>query len=268
MVYGFYLLCALMVVIYALSTVWHYQAFFSPKHDGLIAARIYFGFGVIIQFSCLMLLGKWNHRYPFATGAEGLLFCSWLVAMIHVVVDILSPKRGGLGFFTVLPITLVVLLASFMIQPISDLPAQYRGALFSFHVVTSLSAYASFSVAAILAALHIILFRKLKAKSFDVFFRRLPPLDVLEKNSALWIMMGSVWMGIAAVIGHVWVASQTQVKGMSPAEWFIFLLLVCYVFALAARRFLSFRGVKFSYAVVCGFVYLVLTQVLSIHGFK
>jgi len=267
MIYTFYLLCAVMVFSYGFSSAWYYQVFFSEKSEKLSPARIFFVAGLGVHFLCLLFLSRFNHRYPFATGPEGLLFGCWLVALVHMGVEILSPRRGGLGFFTALPVTLVATLASFLVSPISQVPQDYRGALFSFHVVTSLAAYASFSIALILASLHLVLFKRLKNKVFDVFFKHLPPLDVLEKNSALWLLMGVVWMSLAGIIGHLWVVKQTQQTGMTPSEWLIFVLLFYFFFVLLCRRFFSFRGARFSYSVVLGYFYLLFLLIFSVHGF-
>lgn len=271
MVYLFYLIGGLSVACYGIATLLYYRGFFSlTKKEGSSAdtkTNTVFIVGLLFHFLVLLLLGKLNQRYPFATPAEGLLFCAWLLSLIHVGVEILSPKRGSLGLFTSIPITLATLLGMYWVKPLSELPHQYLGSLFSFHIVSSLTAYVCYTIATILATMHLVLSHKLKKKSFDVYFKRLPPLEVLEKNSALWVYLGSLCMLLASYLGWRWVHLNADSPGMQPAEKFIFIIFIVYFGAIVARKFFGVRGAFFSINVLVGFALLLVLQIFSIHGF-
>jgi HemX protein len=137
----------------------------------------------------------------------------------------------------------------------------------AFHIVISLSAYACFSIGSILSLMYVLLFRKLKNKEFDVYFQNLPSLTVLERFSAVWVLIGVVFMTTASLIGTYWSWSSFPDATMSPREIGIYSVLVLFTLALLSHKFFQFKGVRFAIASLIGFGLLVLTQILQVHGF-
>jgi ABC-type uncharacterized transport system permease subunit len=267
MTFGFYFLCLLVFGCYVFTTVSYWQVFSREEEQYISRARIFLWISLGLHGLLLLLLAWLNRRYPFATAGEALLFCSWLVGGAHLASEFFSRSKP-LGIFTLLPTTLGVFISIFLVQPVSELPARYHGAFFSFHIVTSLTAYACFAVATILAAMYILLFRKLKSKDFDVFYRRLPPLENLEQLSAVWVLLGSAFMIISPLLGRIWVMRQSAGEsGMSARELGIFLVMFLFLGILAGRKFFRLRGIRFTVCVIIGFVLLLMTHLLNVHGF-
>src|SRR5690606_40634004 len=86
----------------------------------------------------LMHLGFYLGRCPLGTFGEGLLFLAWILGTIHFLSEKLADTRR-LGLFTLLPTTLCVVGAVFLLRPDYALPEQLRSSLLVFHIVASLA---------------------------------------------------------------------------------------------------------------------------------
>jgi len=266
MIYSFYILCLLVLGSYVITTASYWQLFFKEQAQYLSRVKILLLLSIGLHGLLLLLLAWMNQRYPFATAGEALLFCAWLVGGAHLASEFFSQSKT-LGVFTLLPTTIGVLISIFLVEPVSVLPVKYQGAFFSFHIVTSLAAYACFAVSAILSVMYILLFKKLKDKEFDVIFRKLPPLENLEQVISIWVYLGSVFMILSPLIGRIWVLRHSPDSGMSSRELGIFLVMFLFLGALIGRKFFGFRGIRFAVCIITGFVLLLLTHMLRVHGF-
>jgi HemX protein len=121
-------------------------------------------------------------------------------------------------------------------------------------------------MAAILAGLYLLLHRKLKHKDFDLTFRKLPPLDKLDRLSANWSFLGSSTMVMSSVIG-IWWVRKDGLAGMTGKELAIYLVLAVFLSAAVSRRLFGLRGRPHALLILSGFLLLLLTNLAGTHGF-
>lgn len=250
-----------------LVCLWFYgQLFFSEdesKQSGWAKASL--GIALLAHTGLLFGLAAQYQRCPLWTQGEALLFLAWMLVIIHVVSE-WSASTRRLGFFTLGPAAVCAMAALAFLGRDLMLGANYRSSWFIFHIVASLAAYAAFSLAAVLAALYLTLHRKLKNKTFDITFRKLPPLDRLDKLSAMWAFLGTLLMLVSSIIGAWWVR-RDGLHGMSPREIGIFVVLAIFMIAAGARRVLGWRGRRHAIWVLIGFGALLLANLAGLHGF-
>ncbi len=220
---------------------------------------------LLLHFGLLVVLGAEFHRCPLWTQGEALLFLAWMLGAIHFLSEWSADTRR-LGFFTIGPAALCATASLFFLNAPLILDSEYHSPYFIFHIVASLASYASFSLAAVLAVLYVILHRKLKQKTFDLTFRKLPPLEKLDKLTANWVFLGTLLMLVSSAIGAWWVR-RDELRGMSPPEIGIFAVLAVFLGISAARRFLGWRGLRHARWVLAGFGLLLLENLIGLHGF-
>jgi ABC-type uncharacterized transport system permease subunit len=261
-------LLKVLVPIAYLATLAAYAGLFFSVDEARYSGKAKAGLvlSLLLNTALLLVLGYHFNRCPLGTYGEGLLFIAWILGVIHFLSEWLADTRR-LGFFTLLPIALCAVAASFLLKPDYAFPPEFRGSLLVFHVIASLAAYACFVMAAILAVMYVTLDRKLKHKSFDITFRKLPPLEKLDKLSANWSFLGSATMVVSSVIGIVWVR-KTGLAGMTYRELGIYLVLAVFVGAAASRKLFGMRGRRHAFTILIGFVILLLTNFLGTHGFQ
>jgi HemX protein len=262
------LLTGLLPLAYAASLVAYGRVFFIEKSEGQGAgfASLTFLAALGLHTLLLVLLAATHHRCPLWTQGEALLVMAWLLGLVNLVSEWSAGSRR-LGLFTLTPVALISSGALFFLGEELTLGEQYRSAWFIFHIVASLAAYAGFFLSAVLTCLYLVLHRKLKNKEFDVFFRKLPPLDRLDKLSAVWSTLGTGMMLISTGIGITWVR-QAGLGGMGAREWSILLVLAAYGSVAAARRLLDWRGQRHARLLLASFILLILVNLLGTHGFR
>lgn len=245
-----------------------YAGLFFSLDEARFAAKARAGLVVSLALNTalLLLLGWHYQRCPLGTYGEGLLFIAWMLGIINFLSEWLADTRR-LGLFSLFPIALCALAASFLLDPGYALPPELRSSFLVFHIAASLASYACFAMAAILAVMYLILHDKLKHKRFDIAFRKLPPLDKLDKLSANWSFLGSATMVMASVIG-IWWVRKDGLEGMTPRELGIYLVLAVFLGAALARRLFGARGRRHAIVILIGFAVLLLTNFLGTHGFQ
>ena len=259
------LLKGLLPVAYLICLWFYGQLFFSADETKQSRwAKLSVAIAVCMHTALLFSLAAQYHRCPLWTQGEALLFLAWMLAIVHLLSEWSADTRR-LGFFTLGPAAFCATVALSFLGKELMLDAQYRSSWFIFHIVASLAAYAAFSLAAVLAALYLTLHRKLKLKTFDLTFRKLPPLDKLDKLSAMWSFLGTLLMLASTVIG-VWWVRRDGLHGMSPREIGIFVVLAIFLFTAAARRTLGWRGRRHAIWILAGFAALVLANLAGLHG--
>jgi ABC-type uncharacterized transport system permease subunit len=256
----------LVPAAYAAAVIIYARLFFSEdeaRHARKAQAALVGSLTLHTAF--LVLLGLRLQRCPLGNFGEGLLFIAWILALIHLLSEWLADTRR-LGLFTVLPAAWCAVVGVFLQGEEYAFPPELRSSLLVFHIAASLASYACFSMAAILSGLYLLLHRKLKHKDFDLTFRKLPPLDKLDRLSANWSFLGSATMVASSVIG-IWWVRKDGLAGMTAKELGIYLVLAVFLGAGLARRLFGLRGRPHALAVLAGFFVLLLVNLVGTHGF-
>lgn len=209
-----------------------------------------------------------QRRCPLMTRGEALLFSAWMLTAFHFLNERFTQTRS-LGVFTLLPaFGCVVLGVIFRDAGMGEDPG-YDSALFVFHIAASLTAYVCYCIAAVMAALYVLLHRRLKTKQFDVAFRKIPPLERLDRIAAVWAFTGSIALLLGGGMGAFWMWMQPGIEvGATLAP--ILIVLLIFLGSAAARRLCGWRGLRHILLILTGFGALMLASVLSFlrfHGF-
>lgn len=258
---------ALLPVAYGF-TLWVYGRLFFTEDEARYdqKARLSFWLTLGAHTVLLFALGGYYRRCPLGNQGEALLFMAWMLAIIHLLSESTAETRR-MGFFTLGPITVCTVAAAlFGNSPFAGLEG-HASSWFIFHIVAALVSYAGYCLAAVLAVLYLVLHNRLKQKKFDLTFRKLPPLDKLDKLSAMWAALGSITMLMSSLIGFLYVR-HAKLEGMQPRELAIYLVLVVFGFTALSRRAWGWRGRRHAQMVLFGFALLLLTNLLGTHGFK
>ena len=258
----------LVPLAYLVTTIIYARLFFTTE-ESRFAGKAQTGLAVslALHIAFLIVLGMQLRRCPLGTVGEGLLFLAWIVGTIQFLSEWLADTRR-LGLFTVLPTALCVVVGVFFLRPDYALPENLRSSsLLVFHIVASLASYACFAMASILASLYLVLHGKLKHKNFDITFRKLPPLEKLDKLSANWSFLGSANMVVASAIG-IWWVRKTNMAGMGLNELAIYLVLAVFLGAGVSRRLFGLRGKRHAIVLIAGFCVLLLINLIGTHGFS
>ena len=187
---------------------------------------------------------------------EGIHFPMSVSSMVMCVAYVLARKRLRIdvaGAF-VAPLALTSLLASRFVGDTAEPGARIKSAILPFHVTTNLFGVALFTLAFSAATLYLIQEHLLKKKQIDGVFRRLPPLDVLDKAEHRFLLAGFPLLTIGIITGTLWAR---RVEMGAPSEVLRAVLGYVTWFVIAAVLFLraaaGWRGRRAAYGTITGF---------------
>lgn len=187
---------------------------------------------------------------------EGIHFPMSVASMSMCVAYVLARKRLRVevaGAF-VAPLALTSLLASRFVGGGAEPGARIKSAILPFHVTTNLFGVALFTLAFSAATLYLIQERLLKKKRIDGVFRRLPPLDVLDRAEHRFLLAGFPLLTIGIITGTLWAR---RVEMGAPSEvlravfgYITWLVIAAVLFLRAAA---GWRGRRAAYGTIAGF---------------
>lgn len=150
---------------------------------------ILLGFGLQTVF--LTLRGHAVGRCPITNLFEVLIFLSWSIALIYLVVGP-AYRLSLMGAFTAPLVFLIQIFA--LIAPI-DSPRSARlspNSWLEFHASISIIAYGAFALACVAGVMYLVQERQLKTHELRSIFYHLPPLPNLFS-----VMTKLLWLGFA-----------------------------------------------------------------------
>jgi ABC-type transport system involved in cytochrome c biogenesis permease subunit len=206
---------------------------------------------------------------PVTNTSSAISTVVWLLALAYLYTEMTTDERA-MGTF-ILPLLIGLQLLPVLHPGVEDRAPVLQGPLFGLHVLTLLSAYASFALACVIGVTYVLLFKEIKAKHLGFFYARLPSLQVLDTMNQRTIVFGWMCLTIGIVVGTIW-AGQAQayapedvrVQAMSLQDPKIFVALVCwavYSFEVFAARRMGWGGRRTAYLSAVGFAIVLLNFV-------
>ena len=255
----------LTAACYVVASVLFLRFLARGKGDVGTAAPRLIGFGAALHGCHIILASLVLGICP----VEGIHFPMSVASMTMCLAYVFARRRLKIavaGAF-VAPLALTSLLASRFVGGGAEPGQHIKGAIMPFHVASNLFGVALFTLAFSAATLYLIQERLLKAKRIDGVFRRLPPLDVLDKAEHRFLLAGFPLLTIGIITGTLWAR---RVEMGAPGEvlravfgYVTWLVIAAVLFLRAAA---GWRGRRAAYGTIAGFGLAVI--VLLFYLFK
>jgi ABC-type transport system involved in cytochrome c biogenesis permease subunit len=165
-----------------------------------------------------------------------------------------SPYTGPFVLFVVVILQFV---GSMFPQLDREMPELLRSTLFSVHVSAAVVAYSALALSGVYGLLYLMMYHRIRQKQFGLIFRRLPPLDVLDRMNVVAAVVGFGFLTIAIAVGSFWTAQLFGGLGHLfevPKIVVAILTWVVYGLALSARRLSMWSGTHTAYSTTVGFL--------------
>jgi ABC-type uncharacterized transport system permease subunit len=226
---------------------------------GILPPRLV-AIGAVTHGAHIILASLVLHVCP----VEGIHFPMSVAAMTMSIAYVLMRKRLKIevaGAF-IAPLALTSLLASHFVGP-NEPGARMKSAILPFHVTTNLIGVGLFTLAFSAATLYLVQERLLKKKQIDGVFRRLPPLDVLDRAEHRFLLAGFPLLTIGIITGTLW-ARRVELGAPSEVLRAVFGYVTWLVIAgvLFLRAAAGWRGRRAAYGTIAGFGFAVLVLMI------
>jgi ABC-type uncharacterized transport system permease subunit len=213
--------------------------------------------GWLLQTALLVVQASRSDGFPWGTWAGALNLFVWLVVGAYLIWGC-RPGYRLLGLAVLPPVAL--LLAVAWLGGGTDIAsADGVGVPLALHVALMLAAFAGFTLAAGLAALYLWQTRRLKRRDARLLWRRLPPLEALDRFSARTVAVSLAVLSAGILAGAI------SLEGAGVDAAMVVSVLIWTVFAttLVLRREVGLRGSRAAQLVLIGFALVAVVLPLT-----
>lgn len=189
-------------LLYAAVFAVYLRHFISPtdRSQRFIGSHLLYG-TLVIHVGYLSVLSVHIEHLPVSSRAEFLSLVALCIGLVYALVE---RKHGdpNTGIFFIGLALATQAWSSFLMEPSTPYPLLEEHSIYGVHVLFTVFGFTALALSALYALMYIMLSRQLKSRNLGVIFRRLPPLNTLEKMSRLATLCGIVLLGIGLAIGH------------------------------------------------------------------
>ncbi|MBC8424449.1 cytochrome c biogenesis protein CcsA [bacterium] len=230
---------------------------------------------ILVHIAAVALQTISQGRLPMSSTLEFLSLLALALMMIYAVIEHrLGVRQTG---FLVTGLALVIQAwASLAANGASIDDPLLESPGFAGHASLVVLAYAALSLSFLYAILYLVQIRQLSRKQFGLFFRRMPPLETLERMSVGAVKLGVPLLFGSLALGHLWLYDLRErvdpqlAETLSPydpkilASWVI---LLGYAVGLAGNRWWGWRGRRMNVLAIAAFVVVIATMSVIHHLF-
>lgn len=220
---------------------------FQPGRFNFLAMAL----GVASQSWYLTLRGAAEHACPIGGLSETLIFLSWSIALIYLVIGT-TYRLSLMGAFTA-PLVLLLQIVALL------LPGQVRGGFFrpnpwvETHAALSLVAYGAFGLAAVAGLMFLVQEGQLKSRRPAPIFHHLPPIRILSEATLRLLWIGFLLLSLSFASGLLAHLAVAGIKSLfSVLIWLLYgaLLFGAKSGMLSGRRFAMAAFLSFLLALI------------------
>ena len=216
----------------------------------------------------LAIILRWVESYqlgighaPFSNLYESLIFFSWTITLLYLIVE-WRTKNRTLGAFVMPLAFLAMAYASFSpniasrIQPL--VPALKSNWLIT-HVITCFFAYAAFGISFGLSLMY-FLKRLDNDKKNSTFLKLIPRKGILDDLNYQMVAIGFLMLTLGIITGSVWAYSAWgRYWGWDPKETWSLITWFIYAAVLHSRMVRGWTGKKIAIMSIIGFFCVLIT---------
>ncbi|MBU4259331.1 MAG: c-type cytochrome biogenesis protein CcsB [Proteobacteria bacterium] len=258
-------LLSIVTFIYGLAAILYITAWvFKKTLPGLLATWVAFlgamgnAAGIIMRWVESYKLGI-GHA-PLSNMYESLVFFSWAIAVIYLVIE-RTYKNRIIGAFAMPIVFLSMAYASLSpnindrIQPL--IPALKSNWLIA-HVVTCFLGYAAFAIAFGLSLMYLFKQRDKTGESY--LLSHFPEPAFLDNLTHQMVTFGFLFLSIGIITGAVWANSAWgSYWSWDPKETWSLITWFIYATLLHARMMRGWHGKRIAYVSIIGFMAVLFT---------
>lgn len=214
--------------------------------------------GACVQF---LAIGAWcitTHKSPFASEFGSLSVLAWAIALAFGILET-RRRLPAVGAVAITVTSLVLFFALLNARtPASDTPVLI-GQLVSIHVMAILASFGLFAVSSSCAILYLLQNRLLKQRRHNALFRRIPPLETLDRTAYYAVAYATPLLTLGLVLGIIrtFGSDLNHPVGVwlrDPHTITAFFTWLVYLIYFLSRLLLNWRGVRLQYLLILGFL--------------
>lgn len=261
----------IVLPILYITTCWLYgRAFFKDDVKARKLKTKFLIFTLVLHFIYLLVRTAELRHPPVTSVFELLCVLGFSLALAYIVIEALT-KIKNTGFFAILISSILVIIAGLFSRDIYGFEHDVlKNEFLALHVTSALVGYSAFALSAIYGLLYIMLYNKLRSKTFDIVYKNLPNLETIETMLHKSATIGFIALTFVIIIGFIWLPKAFQDFSYTDAKLVgTFLIWLVYGSALIMRKAIFLTGKKVAIMSIIGFLltFIVMAFTTAMSGF-
>lgn len=227
----------------------------------IVGSQLLYG-ALGIHLGYMVVRGIHLDHIPVSSRAEFLSLVAFCIALIYAFVDRKYGEANTGVFFIALALA-TKSWSSIIMEPSAPAELLVDYPIYGVHVLFTVFGFASLAVSALYALMYILLSRQLKSRNLGLIFRRLPPLNSLEKMSRLATLCGIILLGIGLATGHfVGLYILDEFSFLDPKIVITYVAWIAYALGYVIVKTRGLSGLRMGYLALGGYLTLIAAMVV------
>ncbi len=262
------LLSSALPILYGVALLDYVLVFLTEKRRARLLARPLLMVAVAANLLYVLGFTVFFEHIPMVNVYQAVGMVGFALGAIYLWVE---TRAGSLhtGPFVLFFVVIFQLSSSLFPKLDREVPEILRSKLFSVHVSAAVVGYSALALSGVFGLLYLMMYHRIRAKSFGLIFRRLPPLDVLDRMNVAAALVGFGFLTLAIAVGSLWAVRLFGGIGplaRDPKIVVALLTWAVYGVALAGRRLPRWSGTHTAYSTTLGFL-AVLFSIFAVNFF-
>ena len=190
-----------LVSILYLSTVYLYGAHFFSDHQKAKSLKQPFLIGTVVTHVIYLGLLTSIEGYKISYSTVNLMsMVGFTLTSIYLLTEF-TTKSDKTGFFIISFAAGAQLISSLLSTQIQSDGMSFTGLGIGIHLITAIFGFSSIAIAGIYSILYLLLFRQIQQNRYELFFQRLPNLEILEQLTMHAVSLGFLFLTLTLIAG-------------------------------------------------------------------
>lgn len=262
------LLFWLATMLYIGASVLYVYYFVTRNRRMSVSATFATGLGFILHTISIILRGVAVGTMPITGLYDSVALIAWFVVLAYFFVEhLIRIKTLGVLMLPIAAVLMVLAGTHYNPTHVEGLDRILRAPAVDLHLAAIFVAYASFLLAAGAGILYLLQERQLKRKQVGAFFRRLPPLDVLDDLESRAVSFGVPFITAGLILGIIRAIQFIPSWMSDPLVVLALITWVFYVCYLVLRYFAGWAGQRAAWLAIIGLILISGLRVVASGGY-
>ncbi|MCK6604825.1 MAG: cytochrome c biogenesis protein [Ignavibacteriaceae bacterium] len=253
----------ILPALYLATLLAYTRDFFSESESFTNSKRLFLFVTLIIHTIYLLMRTIEFDHAPITNKFEIFTLLAFSIAFSYFLLELLSDIRGT-GIFILIFSLVFQIISTIFIQDLMEVKEVLRDRLLGLHVISALLGYSGVTISAVYAVLFTVQYKRIKGSNFGLVFSRLPNLELLEKLSWYSVVIGTVLLTIAILIGIIWLPQAfPHFRYSDPKLVGTILVWIIYITGITLRITGQLYSKKFMLFSIAGFVVAMISLFIT-----
>ncbi len=252
----------ILTILYILNQV--SQLKFSKLIYKIVWLLVYLSFSIFF-----LVIWKKTRTIPLANFAQAFYLALFFLVLSSTIIETRLKKRSF--FLFILPILFLLSILGLFLQDFGkSLPIAMQSLYWPIHVTSALASYTFFFIAFIASISFLAKHYQMKNKSSNLdLLTKTPSLELIKRFMFLYSQLGIFFLSLGIITGGLWMIQldMTIEDALFPKTIFALFTWFYFFALLITKSKFKIFGKKAAYAILFGFVFVILTFSIGNHAF-